>query len=571
MGKEAGLPKNIRQIGEVRGREKICVEDYVMTYIRKKEQKEEQGYLGVFLGEKCQTEDSEYIFIRGILEVPDEAAAEKKLSGGKEQNKKKQEQKERDCKEQEGKSQDRKDQDREEQTRKEQDREAGNGEKLNTEKLNREEMNRKERNGENVNREEMNGEERNGETLAVRLQRECRNYFPEWEVQGCCVIGTYPTARMERLSEALPESAELLYHLQEQEENLYLMKNGQYQRIRGYFVFYEQNRRMQEYLAEVFGDESVEKESLPDKAIKNFRGKIAEKSERKRSSMLKLASSFFMVAVLVIGAIVVNKMEDIRTVQNLPELTGDTSGYRQIQSAAANSAGEQQTQSAAANSAGEQQIQSAAANSAGEQQIQSAAANSAGGQQVQTAAGDMTGYRSTQSLTAVPDNTVQREVEMTDGDTASETAGISEAVRTSVGQDAAENPGSTDLAGSDSFWEEDPDAVRTSSSVSGTDTSVSVSDDGSPGTADNSAADTDAFSGETDAVENSADSSGEDSAQEAVSMRQTQAAYVIRQGDTLAEICGRYYGSLDHLAEICEANGIEDANMIMPGQKIVLP
>ena len=40
MEKETALPKNIRQIGEVRGEEKICLEDYVMTCIQKKEQQE---------------------------------------------------------------------------------------------------------------------------------------------------------------------------------------------------------------------------------------------------------------------------------------------------------------------------------------------------------------------------------------------------------------------------------------------------------------------------------------------------------------------------------------------------
>ena len=50
-----------------------------------------------------------------------------------------------------------------------------------------------------------------------------------------------------------------------------------------------------------------------------------------------------------------------------------------------------------------------------------------------------------------------------------------------------------------------------------------------------------------------------------------QSGYVIKEGDTLAAICSRYYGTLDRIAEVCEANGIEDANMIMPGQRIELP
>ena len=56
-----------------------------------------------------------------------------------------------------------------------------------------------------------------------------------------------------------------------------------------------------------------------------------------------------------------------------------------------------------------------------------------------------------------------------------------------------------------------------------------------------------------------------------VSARQVQAVYVIRAGDTLADICNKYYGSMELLEEICRINEISDANLVMPGQKIVLP
>ena len=61
MEKETALPKNIRQIGEVRGEEKICLEDYVMTCIHKKEQQEKEGYLGIFFGERRREAETEYV------------------------------------------------------------------------------------------------------------------------------------------------------------------------------------------------------------------------------------------------------------------------------------------------------------------------------------------------------------------------------------------------------------------------------------------------------------------------------------------------------------------------------
>lgn len=53
--------------------------------------------------------------------------------------------------------------------------------------------------------------------------------------------------------------------------------------------------------------------------------------------------------------------------------------------------------------------------------------------------------------------------------------------------------------------------------------------------------------------------------------RSTQATYIVKEGDTLATVCRMYYGDLERLDEICELNAIEDENLILPGQKIVLP
>ena len=60
------------------------------------------------------------------------------------------------------------------------------------------------------------------------------------------------------------------------------------------------------------GSQIGKKESIPDKAIKSFREKVRIKGEKRTGSMLKLASSFFVVAALVIGAIAVTRMDDIR-------------------------------------------------------------------------------------------------------------------------------------------------------------------------------------------------------------------------------------------------------------------
>ena len=88
-------------------------------------------------------------------------------------------------------------------------------------------------------------------------------------------------------------------------------------------------------------------------------------------------------------------------------------------------------------------------------------------------------------------------------------------------------------------------------------------------TAGTAETETQALSGEP---EETAGFESETSAQEAsAAVRQTTASYVIKEGDTLADICTKYYGSLDRLEDICQINEITDANLVVPGQKIVLP
>ena len=149
MEKETALPKNIRQIGEVRGEEKICLEDYVMTCIHKKEQQEKEGYLGIFFGERRREAETEYVFIRGILEL---------------------------------------------------------------------------------------SKTWEPESFAEKLEKQRTKYFPDWTVQGCCVIGVYDMERIREVRTRIEDAGHIVYHLQEQEETLYAQRDETYHKIKGYFI-----------------------------------------------------------------------------------------------------------------------------------------------------------------------------------------------------------------------------------------------------------------------------------------------------------------------------------------------
>ncbi len=50
-----------------------------------------------------------------------------------------------------------------------------------------------------------------------------------------------------------------------------------------------------------------------------------------------------------------------------------------------------------------------------------------------------------------------------------------------------------------------------------------------------------------------------------------ESVYIVQKGDTLASISQKEYGDLAHVNAICELNGLEDGNLIMIGQKLLLP
>lgn len=478
MERETALPKNIRQIGEVRGEEKICLEDYVMTCIHKKEQQEKEGYLGIFFGERRWEAETEYVFIRGILEL---------------------------------------------------------------------------------------SKTWEPESFAEKLEEQRTKYFPDWTVQGCCVIGVYDTERIREVRTRIEDAGHIVYHLQDQEETLYAQRDGTYHKIKGYFIFYEQNRKMQAYLSDEFKEDRVEKESFPDKAIKSFREKVRIKSERKSGSMLRMASSFFVVTVLAVAAVTVTKMDDLKKVrqtlntsdnaaeneaqdhiymdtagmgENTNTPVGDSSGVQNIgMSDSENSGGLPESttvsggQSSGENIAGEEQSNTENAGA----ETKNGMGNGADGSTENTAIGAMENGMENTAATAIADE--------------------SGAAAGSIGADRTESASDAVTGGN----------MTASNRLAAAQSSVSS-------TADTGDAEESISAGDAGQTAGVASVQGEDTLQSASARpRRTQATYTIREGDTLADICSKYYGSFDKLELICSANGITDANLILPGQKIVLP
>lgn len=65
------IPKNIRQMGGGIGEQKIYIEDYVLTQIKKTPQKEDSVKYGVLLGDISRSKGNTYIFVKAMVEVRD--------------------------------------------------------------------------------------------------------------------------------------------------------------------------------------------------------------------------------------------------------------------------------------------------------------------------------------------------------------------------------------------------------------------------------------------------------------------------------------------------------------------
>lgn len=79
QGKEGTLPKNIRQIGQISGNQKIYLEDYVITYLRQILTPDENMRVMILYGHKEMIEDELYWFVNGAVEAQHDFFMEKTI------------------------------------------------------------------------------------------------------------------------------------------------------------------------------------------------------------------------------------------------------------------------------------------------------------------------------------------------------------------------------------------------------------------------------------------------------------------------------------------------------------
>lgn len=102
----------------------------------------------------------------------------------------------------------------------------------------------------------------------------------------------------------------------------YLYRSGQLMRQKGYFLYYEKNEQMKEYMIYKSEESYVDNQELvSDKAVKSFRSIIQTKKEeshqKKMMSFMYTASTFLVVVVFVIGITMMNNYDKMKNMEGV--------------------------------------------------------------------------------------------------------------------------------------------------------------------------------------------------------------------------------------------------------------
>ncbi len=174
-------------------------------------------------------------------------------------------------------------------------------------------------------RNEENGKYFSGDDFQNAME-EGRKYFKNLPLIGWALIRKgQPMSLEERMRNTWEAYMSripifLLGDVEEKEEIFYWKYDGRVKVQPGYYVFYEKNRAMQEYMVEKTGEgkQTGEKEKEEDFLVDSLRERLEERKalEKKQSGKWMYAVSIFLfLVVLAIGVTILNSNEKIASIQ----------------------------------------------------------------------------------------------------------------------------------------------------------------------------------------------------------------------------------------------------------------
>ncbi len=325
----------------------------------------------------------------------------------------------------------------------------------------------------------------------------------------------------------------------EKEEAFYIFEKNVMQRREGYYVYYEKNPQMQDYMIEKSNSRELDisPDEIQEPLVHSYRAALLEKkaqvSERRWNGVLYTTSLLLVLSVCVLGISTVNNVEKMQNLESVVNRISGQSGQAgsdvpamspnvtEGDSSDLNAAGKEQENKESDEPDSKEQ---AAATSGSSKETEEATSGSNGKETGEETSGSS---KETEEAGEATSGSSKKTKETTSG------SDSKEAGETTSGSDGQKS-------GSRKTKDSDEDGKEGGTSEKG---------DSEPATSDS--IDTDSLS----------------EAQTSL----LQGYYIVKKGDSLVGISKKIYGTAAKARKICQLNGIDDMDKIYAGQRLELP
>ncbi len=375
------------------------------------------------------------------------------------------------------------------------------------------------------------------------IYKEMKTYYDNLEIVGW---GQDVSSANAAISAELERSHKQNFNIQknvlflldqvENEEAFYIFEKNILQRREGYYVYYEKNPQMQEYMIDKNKNRELDisPEEIQEPLVQSYRETLLEKkaqlSERKWNGVLYTTSLLLVLSVCVLGVSTVNNVEKMQDLESAMNQISEKGGQAGIQSSdvPAMSANVQDGDEADLNEAGS--ADTGHGNQNGDEKDPDKAAD--------------------QDSEKDPDIDSDQDAEQ-DADQDSDSKKKTSSGSNKTAGDPDDNEKQTGSGGDEK-----------SSETNAADSGKSKSS-GNKHKQDTSSDDEEKEPISSDSLETSALTEAQTSL--------LQGYYIVKEGDSLVGISKKIYGTAAKARKICTLNGIEDMDMIYAGQRLELP
>lgn len=151
-----------------------------------------------------------------------------------------------------------------------------------------------------------------------------KNYFSDLEIVGFMVLRSGQEIGFDEKVKKLrdnnfSEGGDILFVFDkdEKEESIYHYENQKFERQTGYYIYYEKNEAMQNYMIDTFGNQSQEVAG-EDRVMEQVRELVANKetnSGKKVNHLIYAASTALAAVVLVMGVTMLNNYDKMESME----------------------------------------------------------------------------------------------------------------------------------------------------------------------------------------------------------------------------------------------------------------